>query len=603
MKFLKTYSAITILTLLGFQYGRAQEWTKPYSSPTATGNCAGLSSGLSSEFAVTPLISRAIFPIVNPLRIDKMAFWMNPTSGQADIYLSEKGGGGVAGRVLYYDGTAKTLTAIGTIPNVYTGFNEQGVIGIALSPKTFATDNFLYFMYSVGSLANPSATNGFRISRFKVNLTTKVLDITSEKILIHIPAGTANRWHTAGSMQFDNYGNLYINIGDNESEANGPANTADLRGGILRIHPDASTAKGYTIPAGNFGDYWAQQWQKQGLVGRATAYRDTSIVKPEIYVKGSRNAYGSGTDKNRLGWIAWSECGPDVAGQRAEEYNITNHPAFSGWPFWVGFSVKQLAFANGYDEQNEPKTDSLWALFNPASNLPAVPVNNWPSAKGYDTLPPMHQPTYTLPAGCAQGGTIIRYDGSINNPGKMPPQLDNTVMYTELGDRIFAVKFDTLTGANVGTVATVFGGLSVDKAAPNLGNSLDFQQGPDGALYSVNWGEGCCNGDRGGVPSEGIARITYKGTCQDPGLIPVAVEKQPIRSDVDWLRMGANSFSVTTYGPHEIQIMNAQGRVLTSLKGEGKMDYKIPATLPKASVYFLQVKTNLGTAIRGFLNP
>jgi len=31
---------------------------------------------------------------------------------------------------------------------------------------------------------------------------------------------------------------------------------AQFRGGVLRIHPDNS-AKGYTIPAGNFGDYFA----------------------------------------------------------------------------------------------------------------------------------------------------------------------------------------------------------------------------------------------------------------------------------------------------------------------------------------------------------
>jgi hypothetical protein len=404
-------------------------------------------------------------------------------------------------------------------------------------------------------------------------------------------------------MQFDNFGNLYINVGDNEAEANGPANTADLRGGILRIHPDASIAKGYTIPAGNFGDYWAQQWQNQGLAARATAYRDTAIVKPEIYIKGSRNPYGSGTDKNRLGWIAWSECGPDI--QRAEEYNITSHPAFSGWPFWHGNAVKQLSFANEYNETPEPITPTLWALFNPASNLPAVPVNNWSNANGYDTLPLMHMPIYQPEISCSQGGTIIRYDGSINNTGKMPPHLDNTVMFTEVGGPgdVYGVKYDTVTGAKVGTVVKVFTSLSRSSSAPNLGNSLDFQQGPDGALYSVNWGEGCCNGDRGGLASEGIARITYTGTCQDPGLIPVAVQNPIIRTDVNWLQMGANSFSVSTTGPHEIQIMNSQGRVLSSFKGEGGREYKMPANLPQAAVYFLQAKTNQGTAIRGFLRP
>src|SRR5690606_39833495 len=66
-----------------------------------------------------------------------------------------------------------------------------------------------------------------------------------------------------------------------------------------------------------------------------------SIVKPEIYVKGSRNPYVFGVDPYRLGWLAWSECGPDRGGERAEEHNFTTAPAFSGWPFWVGSGVRQ----------------------------------------------------------------------------------------------------------------------------------------------------------------------------------------------------------------------------------------------------------------------
>ena len=44
-------------------------------------------------------------------------------------------------------------------------------------------------------------------------------------------------FHTAGALAFDGYGDLAVAVGDNQQTDLGPANTADLRGGILRIHP------------------------------------------------------------------------------------------------------------------------------------------------------------------------------------------------------------------------------------------------------------------------------------------------------------------------------------------------------------------------------
>src|SRR5690606_25914334 len=98
---------------------------------------------LSTEFTIEPVISRTLFPDVAPVRILKMAFVLNETTGKSDLILAEKGGSNTAGRILYYNANANppTLTAIGTIPNVYIGFNESGVFGLAVNPKTFAQDN------------------------------------------------------------------------------------------------------------------------------------------------------------------------------------------------------------------------------------------------------------------------------------------------------------------------------------------------------------------------------------------------------------------------------------------------------------------------------
>ena len=606
MNFFKSVSVLAILvSVFSVERVQAQAWTSAYSSSTATGSCAGLPAALSTGFTITPVISNALFPTVAPYRVNKMAFFMNATSGKTDIYMAEKGGSSTSqARVLYYNGTANTLTVIGTIPNVNYGgggVDEQGMWGIALNPNTFAADNFIYVQYSTGAVqAQGSATVGWRTSRFKLNATTKMIDLASEKVLVFIPAGTSARWHTGGAMQFDNFGNLYVTAADNEAEAMGPGNTADLRGGTMRIHPDSTTAKGYTIPAGNFGEYWAAEFTKQNRLTLAAAYRDTAQVKPEIYVKGSRNPYGMSLDKNRLGWIAWSECGPDV--QRQEEGNIANHAVWGGWPFFSGTATRQTAKHANYDEANDVPSGS-WGTFNPTTNVATALANNWAPALGVDSLPPMHLPVYQEAGGCAAGGAIIRYDGRINNPGMMPPHLDNTVFYGNFtGNNFTAVKFDTTTAAAVGSQVNVF--TMTKTGRPTLNNPVDMQQGPDGALYVTDWGGGCCSGSPS-TTSGGIVRVTYTGTCQDPGLYPggtTAVSKV-IRTDINWLRVGAKSFSVLSEGPHEVQILDAQGRVLNSLKGQGWKDYDMPSNLAGNALYFLRVKTEQGEAVREFVNP
>src|SRR5690606_21706646 len=139
---------------------------------------------------------------------------------------------------------------------------------------------------SAATQSQPSSSVGLRVTRFTLDSATRMLDTGSRREIIHIPAAMGERYHTGGSLRFDNYGHLYISVGDNESLFMGPGNTADLRGGILRIIPGEDG--GYSIPEGNFGEYWAQVWEDSGLIERAIEYRDTSRVRPELYIKGSR---------------------------------------------------------------------------------------------------------------------------------------------------------------------------------------------------------------------------------------------------------------------------------------------------------------------------
>jgi glucose/arabinose dehydrogenase len=534
-----------------------------------------------------------------------MAFHLQPGAENTDIYIAEKGVSGTNARVLRYNGVDKSLTSLGTLPSVNYGgggVEEQGLVGIAVNQKTFATDNFLYLMYCSGSGNIGSSSVGFKVSRFTVNPTSKMIDFASEKVLLHIPAGTTGRWHTAGAMQFDNAGNLYVSVGDNESLATGPGNTADLRGSILRIKPDASDPKGYTIPAGNFAEHWAGKFQAQSQTALADEYRNPAKVKPEIYIKGVRNVYSFSVDKTRPGWVEYSQCGPDA--QRGETHSLTTEPSFGGWPFWVynnGNAVRQSTKAGNYDEVGEP-SETEWANFNPASMSTEKPMNNWNGIQGVETLPPYHKPFHGITSpSCAAGGPIIRYDGSLSNPGQMPPHLDNTVMFSDAqngtGNNVWAVKVNPTTGATVGNPTAVF--TMAKSGRPNLFNSLDFQQGPDGALYMVDWGAGCCSASPPAA-SNGIVRVTYTGNCKDPNLTVSATPRVFHQNRVDWFQVQAGRMTLKDdatgligTGNHTIRILDIQGKVLHRFDGQGVQSYEIPQ-LPVGQLYVLRAETPIG---------
>src|SRR5262249_16349154 len=146
--------------------------------------------------------------------------------------------------------------------------------------------------------------------------------------------------HSAGSLAFDAQGNLYASAGDNthpgasdgfspidEQPGRGPWNAAksagnanDLRGKILRIHPEpdgtASIPQGNLFPPG------------------------TPNTRPEIYTMGNRNPFRISVDP-RSGCLYWGEVGPDAYGanpQRGpagfDEINQAKKAGNFGWPFF-----------------------------------------------------------------------------------------------------------------------------------------------------------------------------------------------------------------------------------------------------------------------------
>ncbi|MDB5104480.1 MAG: soluble aldose sugar dehydrogenase YliI [Fibrobacteres bacterium] len=505
----------------------------------------------------------------------KLAF-VAQTDGTADVYFVQK-----QGTVKRYNGKTGTVDSLGTIAVDHKA--EYGLVGIA-APRDFLKNPVLYFMYS---FIEPGNVFTHRISRFKMAAGLGSLDMASEKILLKIVRKSVS-WHTSGSMVFDDYDDLYISVGDNQQTETGPGNTADLRGGILRIHPDDSP-KGYSVPKGNFGEFYSALYKSQGNADFAAQYADTAKVKPEIYVKGTRNAYTIAVDPVRR-WLVWGDVGPDQ-GKISEENNLVKRPYFTGWPYFAG--EQDMGGVQPYD------------LPIPKGSTRETPVNNLAGLLGVKQLPPVRDPIFKRSQGCAMTGPIFRYDGAVKSASQFPPQLNRKWLVSGCDGYGFHLMTLDSAGDSVLSNTKIFNQFPTQTL-------VDLKQGPDGALYYISW-------------NKGLYRIDYTGTCKDqafvpektgcavPGAsnydanLPKAYNDPRLCTGIsalasrlprpDWMRVDRNFINVDAPGMQEVEILDMRGRMVYSISGEGPMAYRVPA-LPAPALYQVRVKTALGTLVR-----
>jgi cytochrome c len=495
----------------------------------------------------------------------KMDFDMQP-NGKVDVYFIER-----SGKLKRYDAAANQVTVAAQLD--VSNAHEQGLVGIAMDPR-FHQTHWVYLFYC------PKTQTVFRISRFV--LSGGKLDMQSEKILLSIPIGSTVSKHTGGGMAFDASGDLWITLGNNspdqphvvdesdwESSAEASSgNAADLRGSVLRIHPDDSP-KGYTIPKGNYGEYFSAQFAAQGKADVAKQYADTAMVKPEIFVKGTRSPYSLTVDPYRR-WVTWGEFGPFPG---TEEHNLAQHPYFGGYPYFAGSQVPVLK-------------DSY--LATAGKKDPDAPVNNSKWNKGPKLLPPA---TPALHVNAKHGGTtgpIYRYDGDLQSPVKFPPHFDKAWFVTDYANTGLSILQLNDAGDKILNEETWF-------TAYNFLEPLDLKQGPDGALYVATYG-----GSHGGTNATLIGRIEYTGSCHPalPKLPTTAVEPQPAwgNSGVSHASMHAGRLRIEAQGDYDVSLHDLGGRELFRAQGRGTAEFPLPPMAAgSGAIWIMQVKTPAGS--------
>jgi cytochrome c len=407
------------------------------------------------------------------------------------------------GRVFYIDrlGDVKVIQTGGSVAtaahiNVFDA-NESGLLGMALDPG-FATNNWIYLYYSPNG-----AESVDQLSRFTVK-PDSTLDLASEKVVLKIPVQRTNCCHHGGGMVFDKEtGDLWLANGDNTNPFNSDgyspiderpgwsdwdaqksaANTNDLRGKVLRIHPESDGT--YTIPAGNLFP------------------PGTEKTRPEIYAMGFRNPFRIGIDP-KTHKIMVGNYGPDAGTanpnrgpENTVEWDILNQPGFYGWPYCIGQNVayNDYDFATG---TSGPKFDC------------ANPVNNSPNNTGLTNLPPAIPATVDYhyaanPAfpeigggGAPMAGPVYRYDPNLSSDRKWPAYWDGKAIFGEWNqNNLYSFQLNE-DGSKLVDINRIFPTMSFLKP-------MDMKFGPDGALYMIEWGSGF-GGDN---TDSGVYRIDY----------------------------------------------------------------------------------------------
>lgn len=386
------------------------------------------------------------------------------------------------------------IVEAGKIP-VFTA-QENGFLGFALDPK-FARNGFIFLFYS------PTNHTGQRLSRFVMRGDT--LDVASEKVVLQFPEQRKDCCHHAGSVEFAPDGNLFISTGDNthpggdsagyapiderpgreEYDAqDGPANTHDLRGKILRIRVTADG--GYTIPDGNL-------FPKDGAQGR-----------PEIYAMGCRNPWRMSVDE-RTGIVYWGEVGPDAGGDGPrgprgyDEINQARKAGNFGWPFFVGSNFAYARYDFAAKKAGE-KFD------------PARPLNEGRNNTGAKVLPPAVPAFIYWPYGASKefpslgeggrtacAGPVFHFKNSFKKTGGFPEHFDNCLLFYDW-QRPFLKWARLDSDSNLkgiepfATVVTLANDKGKIQAAEQRGEYVirrvvDAQFGADGCLYLLDYGE------------------------------------------------------------------------------------------------------------------
>lgn len=418
------------------------------------------------------------------------------------------------GALKKYNPSTKSTSLIANIP-VNTKYvsaegvsreAEEGLMGFTMDPN-YEKNHWIYLYY-----AHPTEKKHI-LSRFEIK--DEQLVENSEKKVLEVETQREVCCHTGGGMTWDKAGNLYLTVGNNTGnqkaaqtdERPGRAswddqghagNTNDLRGKILKIHPEPDGS--YTIPEGNLYP------------------KGTAMTRPEIYSMGHRNPWRIAVD-SKTGYLYWGEVGPDASedseiGPRGyDELNQARKPGNFGWPWFVG------------DNQPFPVYD--YAENKPlAKKDPAKTINSSPNNTGLKELFPTAPNFIYYPYGVSEkfpvvgsgsrsatGGPVYHRSDFKSPQRPWPSYYENKWIAADFSRGwIMAISMNANGDYE-----------SMERVLPNYHpvQPIDIKFGPSGDLYVLEYGS---NWFRKSENSR-LIRIEYNGGNRKP-IVQVSTDKK-----------------------------------------------------------------------------
>jgi cytochrome c len=376
---------------------------------------------------------------------------------------------------------------------------EEGLMGVVADPN-FATNHWIYLYF-----ADPEIPKHV-LARYEFK--NDMLVETSQKVLLEVPTQREECCHTGGGMTWDTQGNLFLTVGnntvnprsgasnlneapghENEDDQRAPGNSMDLRGKILRIHPEADGT--YTIPEDNLFP-----------VG-------TAKTRPEIYTMGHRNPWRPSFD-TKTGFLYWGEVGPDASKDSIwgpegyDEFNQAKKAGYFGWPYLIGNNRPYNSYNSEDGTYGEP-FDPNHLVNNSVNN---TGINELPEAVPaflyYPYGPSKEFPLMGTSGRSATGGPVYRKADYKNAVRPWPAYYEGKLLITEfMRGWIMAVTMDE--NGDYG---------SMEKVLPerNYSGAIDMDMGPSGDLYVLEYGTAWFKGN---VNSR-LVRIEYNAGNRKP---------------------------------------------------------------------------------------
>lgn len=435
---------------------------------------------------------------------------------------------------------------------------EEGLMGVSIDPN-FEKNHWIYLYY-----AHPKETKHV-LSRFE--LIDDALVMESEKVMLEVKTQREECCHTGGGMTWDRNGNLFLTVGnntvnprqgssnlvelpghENEDDQRAPGNTNDLRGKILRIHPEADGT--YTIPEGNLFP--------------PSQFGEGSGVRYEIYTMGHRNPWRPTLD-SKTGFLYWGEVGPDASkdstwGPRGyDEFNQAKGPGFFGWPYFIANNRPYRKYNSENGTYGEP-FDVNNVVNNSVNNtglrqLPK-PV---PAMIYYPYGPSEEFPLVGTSGRSATGGPVFRKADFANAPRPWPDYYEGKWLITDfMRGWIFAVTMDK-NGDYV----------SMERVLPqmNFSSAIDMNFGPSGDMYVLEYGSAWFRGN----DNSKLIRIEYNAGNRKPSAVASADKKSgALPLNVKLSAEGSSDFDDYDAGKltYSWKILNNKKKVLASLSGK-----------------------------------